>query len=124
MRCTRCGAEWEDNNVHPAEYLPHCEDCGALARPDVVWYGESLNKNVLDLSVEAASNAGLMLVIGTSAIVHPAATIPMIARYAGAQLVEINPESTPITPYADQVFHEAATSGLTEWWDQVRGFFG
>lgn len=123
MRCTHCRAEWEDNNIHPAEHLPQCEDCGALARPDVVWYGESLNKNVLDLSMEAASNARLMLVIGTSAIVHPAATIPMIARYAGAQLVEINPESTPLTPHADQVFHEAATRGLTVWWDQVRGFF-
>jgi NAD-dependent deacetylase len=123
LRCTRCHTAWQDDNIYPAEHLPHCEDCGTIARPDVVWFGESLNKNVLDISMEAASNARLMLVIGTSAIVHPAASIPMIARYAGAQLVEINPESTPLTPHADQVFHEAATTGLSQWWDQVRGFF-
>jgi NAD-dependent deacetylase len=73
------------------------------------------------MSMEAASKARLMLVIGTSAIVHPAATFPMIARSVGAQLVEINPESTPLTPHVDQVFHEAATKGLAQWWDQVRG---
>jgi NAD-dependent deacetylase len=73
--------------------------------------------------MEATSEARLMLVIGTSAIVHPAATIPMIARSAGAQLVEINPENTPLTPHADQVIHEVATTGLAQWWDQVRGTY-
>lgn len=123
MRCTLCHAVWEDYNVHPPEFLPHCQDCGTLARPDVIWYGESLNKSAVEISMEAASAARLMLVIGTSAIVHPAATIPMIARSVGAQLVEINPENTPLTPHADQVIHEVATTGLGQWWDQVRGAY-
>ena len=123
MRCTRCHAVWEDHSVHPPEYLPHCQDCGTLARPDVIWYGEPLNKIVLERSMEAVSEARWMLVIGTSAIVHPAATLPMIARSAGAQLVEINPERTPLSPHADQVIHEAATTGLAQWWDQVGGTY-
>ena len=124
MRCSGCHTAWEDNNIYPPEYLPHCGVCGTLARPDVVWFGESLNKGTLERAMEAASEARLILVIGTSAIVHPAATIPMIARSVGAQLVEINPESTPLTPHADQVIHEVATAGLARWWDQVRGTVG
>jgi NAD-dependent deacetylase len=123
IRCTRCHAVWEDFSVHPPEHLPHCQDCGTLARPNVIWFGEPLNKVALDMSMEAASEARLMLVIGTSAIVHPAATIPMIARSVGALLVEINPESTPLSPHANQVIHEAATTGLAQWWDQVRGTY-
>jgi NAD-dependent deacetylase len=121
MRCTHCDVVWVDHTVHPPEYLPHCLDCGSLARPDVIWFGEPVNKGVLEASMEAVSGARLMLVIGTSAIVHPAATIPMMARSIGAQLVEINPESTPLTPYAAQVFREVATSGLAQWWEKVRG---
>jgi NAD-dependent deacetylase len=120
MRCTHCQNSWEDHQVHPPEYLPHCQDCGTLARPDVIWFGEPLDEDIFEEAMEAASQAQLMLVIGTSAIVHPAATIPMIARSAGARLVEINPESTPLTPHADLALHEVATKGLMQWWDQVR----
>jgi NAD-dependent deacetylase len=120
MRCTRCQNSWEDRRVHPPEHLPKCQDCGTLARPDVVWFGEPLDEDTLEEAMEAASQAQLMLVIGTSAIVHPAASIPMIARSAGARLVEINPESTPLTPLADQALQEVATKGLAQWWDQVR----
>ena len=123
MRCTRCHAVWEDYSIHPPDHSPHCQDCGTIARPDIIWFGEPLNKVALEMSMEAASETRLMLVIGTSAIVHPAATIPMIARSVGAQLVEINPESTPLTPHADQVIHEVATTGLAQWWDQVRGTY-
>ena len=89
----------------------------------MIWFGESLNKVVLERSMEVASEARWMLVIGTSAIVHPAATLPMIARSAGAQLVEINPERTPLSPHADQAIHGAATTGLAQWWDQVGGTY-
>ena len=121
MHRTLCHAVWEDYSVYPPEHSPHCQDCGTLARPDVIWFGEPLNKDVLERPMEAASQARLMLMTGTSAIVHPAATIPLIALSVGAQLVEINPESTPLTPHADHAFHEVATIGLTQWWDQARG---
>jgi NAD-dependent deacetylase len=120
MRCTRCQNSWEDRQVHPPEHLPYCQDCGSLARPDVVWFGEPLDGDILEEAMEAAAQAQWMLVVGTSAIVHPAATIPMIARSAGARLVEINPESTPLTPHADLAIHEVATKGLARWWNQVR----
>ena len=121
MRCTRCQNIWEDRVVHPPEHLPLCQDCGTITRPDVIWFGEGLDKDILERAMKAASQAELMLVIGTSAIVHPAATIPMIARSAGARLVEINPESTSLTPLADLALHEVATTGLEQWWNQVQG---
>jgi NAD-dependent deacetylase len=120
MRCIRCQKTWEDRVVHPPEHLPLCQDCGTIARPDVIWFGEGLDKDILERVMKAASQAEFMLVIGTSAIVHPATTIPMIALSAGARLVEINPERTPLTPHADLAFHEVATKGLARWWDQVQ----
>ena len=93
MRCTRCPALWEDHRIHPPENLPHCQDCGAIARLDVIWFGESLNKVVLERSMKAASEARWMLVIGTSAIVHPATTLPMIARSVISEDVLEGPNS-------------------------------
>jgi NAD-dependent deacetylase len=61
-----------------------------------------------------------MLAVGTSALVQPAAQLPLTAKRAGAQLIEVNLESTPLTPHADLALSGAASVVLKEWWDQVR----
>ena len=76
---------------------PQCPDCGSYLRPDVVWYGESLPEDTLRQSWEAANHCDLFFSIGTSALVHPAASLPEIASRSGAKVVEININQTPLT---------------------------
>jgi NAD-dependent deacetylase len=83
-----------------AEALPRCPACGALLRPGVVWFGESLDDAVLGAAFEAAARADACLVVGTSALVQPAASVASIARRAGAALVEVNAEATPLSAHA------------------------
>jgi len=72
-----------------------------LARPDVVWFGEALDGPTLEAAFEAARNCDLMVVAGTAGAVQPAASLPFIARQAGARVVDINPEITDISRLAD-----------------------
>jgi len=81
--------------------LPKCDDCGSLLRPDVVWFGEPLPAEALAEAEALARRCDLMLVIGTSAVVYPAAALPLLARQGGAAVVEINPEPTPLSEQAD-----------------------
>jgi NAD-dependent deacetylase len=88
----------EDGNIPP-----RCPNCGSPLRPDVVWFGENLPPRAIQAAVQAAQEADVFLSIGTSAVVEPAASLPLIARQAGAVLVEINPDRTPVTAHADYV---------------------
>lgn len=93
-KCADCGLEMADV-PHELETPPRCESCGGLCRPDVVWFGEGLPEAPWRAALAAAENAEVVLSIGTSATVHPAARIPLIAREAGALVVQVNPEPTP-----------------------------
>ena len=102
-RCTGCGDRTSDR--HPVDTesetsLPQCKKCGALLRPDVVWFGEELDPEILQNAMEAAEAADVCLVVGTSGIVHPAASLPLLTRQSGGSIVEVNPEPTPLTEIA------------------------
>ena len=94
--------------------LPHCERCGALMRPDVVWFGESLDSMVLGEAVRLASAADVCLVVGTSALVHPAAGLADLTRRAGGAIVEVNVDNTPITGVAAAVLRGPAAEIVPE----------
>lgn len=100
VRCTRCGYRGVNRQVPLTEIPPHCE-CGALLRPDIVWFGESLPSAVLQSAWASAEQAELFLVVGTSALVQPAATLPLVAKRHGAYVIEVNPEHTPLSPSVD-----------------------
>ncbi|MGD8814643.1 MAG: NAD-dependent deacylase, partial [Anaerolineales bacterium] len=114
LRCSVCAEHWEDRRAPIPEPVPTCPACGKPARPDVVWFGEGLDMDVLQSAQQAVARTKLMLIIGTSAIVHPAAALPLIARNAGAHLVEINMEATPLTPLVDEILQGPATQQLGE----------
>jgi NAD-dependent deacetylase len=117
MRCTEtCCAAWEDRRTPLPEIPPHCPSCGALARPDVVWFGESLPLTALEAAFSAAQRCQLMLVIGTSALVQPSASLPEIALQQGGHLVEINPRPTPLSHLVQHSIRGAAASALPAWW--------
>jgi NAD-dependent deacetylase len=75
---------------------PRCTRCGALVRPGVVWFGEALPEAALTAAVEAAAGCDVLLTVGTSGVVYPAAEIPLIAAHSGATVMQINPEPTSL----------------------------
>ena len=107
-KCASCHQILLEQTISP-EALPVCPSCGGSIRPDVVWFGEMLPESVIEEAFAVAERVELFFSVGTSAIVHPAASLPVAAKRAGATLVEINPEETPLTPLAD--FYFPAASG-------------
>lgn len=120
LRCTRCGNISEDHRIPLPDLPPQCPDCAGLLRPDVVWFGEALPREVLAASWEAAAQCRTMLVIGTSAVVEPAASLPLVALGNEARLVEINPEATPLSNHAHRTIREPAGEALPLWWSARR----
>jgi NAD-dependent deacetylase len=98
-RCTTCGMAIDLND----QRRDACVGCGADLRPDVVLFGEMLPPGAYERAAAGASSSDLCFVVGTSSLVYPAANLPAIAKTAGAYLVEINPETTPLSDYCDEV---------------------
>jgi NAD-dependent deacetylase len=94
--CLTCGTYYNWEEIPLDDLPPRCE-CNGVLKPDAVFFGEQIPPEALQRSYEACQNCGLMLVVGTSAVVYPAASIPQIAKQAGAMVVEINSETTPLT---------------------------
>jgi len=103
LRCVGCSAETVNRTVPLPEMPPRCS-CGGLLRPGVVWFGETLPVDALQQALLAAERAQVCLVVGTSAVVQPAASLPLLARRAGARVIEVNAESTPLSPLAEASF--------------------
>jgi NAD-dependent deacetylase len=97
---TTCFEEGEIIDSWPptTELPPRCPRCGGLLRPDVVWFGETLPPQALSAAFEAAESCDLFLAVGASALVQPAASLPLVALQRGTTTVEINPDTTPLTP--------------------------
>jgi NAD-dependent deacetylase len=89
--------EWPETEQVP----PQCPRCDGYLRPDVVWFGESLPSEALDSAFQAVNSCHVFLSIGTSALVEPAASLPILALNNGAFVIEINPQETPLTPMAN-----------------------
>jgi len=104
LRCTAENTITENHEVPLKESPPHCEACGALLRPHVVWFGESLDASILQHSFQLCATCDVVFLIGTSAVVQPAASLPLSAAERGAKIIEINPDPTPLTGIADFSF--------------------
>ena len=101
-RCLECGTPVQlDQAQRLAAEPPVCAVCAGLIRPGVVWFGELLDANFWEQAYAACQQAQVMLVVGTSGLVWPAAELPLLARRAGAHVVEVNPEDTELTGWAD-----------------------
>jgi NAD-dependent deacetylase len=111
MRCTDCGANFPNRRVPLPKIPPHCA-CGGMARPGVVWFGEPLPEGMMKEAEHAAASAQVFLVIGTSAVVYPAASLIPFAKQAGARVIEINTEPTAATAIVDCVLQGPASEIL------------
>lgn len=100
VRCTKEGTVKECLDVPLKEIPPKC-DCGAMLRPHIVWFGESLDRQILDKAISATETCDIFFSVGTSALVQPAASFAMMAKEHGAYVVEINYDETPISDTVD-----------------------
>lgn len=110
LRCGQCS--WRGQSRAAPLLDLKCPDCGAYKRPDIVWFGDMLRMDVIQASQRALETCDLLVSIGTSAVVYPAAQLPLIAKQAGARLVEINPEPTPLSDAYEVLLRGPATEML------------
>lgn len=107
-------AESESQGRTSGLVLQTCPSCGALLRPDVVWFGEALDPEGVRQAVDAVQRCDVLLVVGTSAVVYPVAALPAMARRARATIVEVNVETTALTAEADIVLRGPSGEILPE----------
>lgn len=107
-RCETCGRIYQLK----FDEVPHqpavCENCGEKLRPDVVLFGEMLPAGAFEKAEQKARDCDIFFIIGTSALVYPAAGLAEIAKFSGAKLIEINPEETPLTSVCDHAYRGKA----------------
>jgi len=101
--CLNCRRRYASRQIDLSAMPPRC-DCGGILRPECVFFGEMISPDLLLRSRQISSRCDIMLVVGTSAVVQPAAWMPVIARDAGAKVIEINPEITPLTQAVSDYF--------------------
>lgn len=99
---------------------PSCASCGSALRPDVVWFGEMLPQRAVERAWAVARDADVLLVIGTSGVVWPAAELPYLTRRGGGIVIEVSPEPSEVTPIADIFLQGPAGEVLPQLVDRIR----
>ena len=107
VKCTNC--DYRSRLSKPAEGIPKCPECGQILRPDVVWFGEALHTDIMNEVYSELANSDTCLIVGTSGIVQPAASFPLVVKQNSGILIEINVEETPLSNYVD--FHLDGKAG-------------
>ena len=118
LSCLSCGNQYESDKKKD-HYPPRCR-CEGILKPDVVFFGEAIPQDAMNRSFQLASSAEALLVIGTSAVVQPAALMPAIASEHGAAVIEFNLEPTPHSGLALYSFFGKAGETLPKFWDAVK----
>jgi NAD-dependent deacetylase len=117
LRCLSCHEAWRLEEIlamsRPADDVPACERCRGILKPDVVFFGESLPPETLSQATHHACNCDLLIVVGSSLVVYPAAYMPMYAKNAGAKLVIINRDATPYDGAAEVVINHSAGEAMS-----------
>ena len=112
IRCLGCGERYPLEEIlqrnRRSEEVPVCGSCAGILKPDVIFFGEALPEETLQEATRRASHCDLLIVVGSSLVVYPAAYMPLYAKQAGAKLVIINLSPTPADEIADVVIHASA----------------
>lgn len=118
VSCLDCSTRYETAEMHAVflaqDAVPACPACGGMIKHAVVSFGQSLPADVLQESIQLAKQADLFLVLGSSLVVEPAASLPCYARQYGAKLAIINRDPTPLDDQADCVIHDSIGATLEE----------
>ena len=103
LRCIECSARWPLEEFAMDELPPHCPECGGIVKGDTVMFGEPIPRDALDECIAQSRMCDCMLLVGTSAVVYPAAGFPVDVKRSGGLLIEVNPNETPLTEMSDIV---------------------
>lgn len=120
LRCTGCAYAAENRQVPLDPLPPTCPRCGALLRPGVVWFGEPLDGSIFDQAAQAFAAADIAVVVGTSALVYPAAELPLQTLRRGGVIYEFNTEATALSELAAGVWQGPCEVTLPQWWAAFR----
>ena len=117
IRCVECGDRTSMGEIlgkyGAADAPPACERCGGIMKPDVIFFGEALPEDALREATWHANHCDLLIVVGSSLVVYPAASLPFAAEQAGAKLIIVNLTPTPADGIADVVINASAGEALT-----------
>jgi NAD-dependent deacetylase len=109
--CCECGKTFPVSDGILSTIPPRCP-CGGILRPDVVFFGEPLSEEAFSSALAEVNSCRLLLVIGTSAVIYPAASLPLIARERGAVIIEINPEETALSSRVSNHFVKGGAASV------------
>ena len=117
FRCSICSRPWKDDEDYPSEPIarltpPSCPLCANPVRPGVVWFGEALPQEEWTVAEQRMKDTDLVVIVGTSGIVYPAASLPVIAHQRGVPILEITPQATDLTQIASYSWRATAASAL------------
>ena len=112
LACMDCGKKFPADEKRGA-YPPRC-DCGRILKPEVIFFGEAISVDALNRSFQFASSAQTLMVVGTSAVVSPANSIPMVAKQNGARVIEINMERTHLTDTITDLFIQGEAGDILQ----------
>ncbi len=112
--CLECREEYKTSDLNLSDEVPLCKKCGGKLKPNFIFFGELIPPDAAQASAFEAQNADLVLIIGTTGEVYPAAMVPVEAKQNGAYVIEINPEASAFTHKLTDLFiKEKASTALT-----------
>lgn len=111
VRCAQC--DYRQQGLEDLGPDPHCPKCEGWLRPDVVWFGEMLPPGALEAAFAAARRCDVLILVGTSGVVQPAASLAEVARSSGGRIIEVNPNPTPLSSLADVCIRQGCRDALT-----------
>ncbi len=120
QRCVGCGRRWRREEFVTDEVPPRCPDCHGLVKGDTVMFGEPIPQDALESCFREAERADAVLLVGTSAVVYPAAEFPVIAYRRGAHLIEVNPQETPLSGVCSAVLRAPSGEALPQLVERVQ----
>ena len=124
LRCIGCSARWPMDEFAMDELPPHCPECGGIVKGDTVMFGEPIQRDALDECINQTRACDCMLLIGTSAVVYPAAGFPVDVKASGGCLIEVNLNETPLTEMSDIVLRAPAGDVLPSVVGRIREMAG
>jgi NAD-dependent deacetylase len=124
QRCIGCARRWKREEFVSDEIPPRCPDCRELVKNDTVMFGEPIPQDALEACYREAQRADAVLLVGTSAVVYPAAEFPVIAHRRGAKLIEVNPQETPLSDLSSAVLRAPSGQALPQLLARVRELAG
>lgn len=119
--CTKCGRRVPASELDMAAEVPLCPECGGVMKPDFVFFGEAIPPEAYERSMSLAERADVCVVVGTTGAVMPAAMVPIIVKRHGGKVIEVNPQPSELTRYADIFIRTGAVEAFAELEKEIWG---